>query len=64
MSFKGGRVAGFRVSEDCVYGGWLATPETERTETSDGEGPWVAGVWFLYWVCFWFNQSDHSVSDL
>lgn len=31
VSVKGGRVAAFRVSVDCIYGGWLAAHETERT---------------------------------
>ena len=58
-SVKGGRVAAFRVSVDCVYGGWLAAHETARTENRDGEGQWAVGefgFYNLYWVCFFVRS--------
>lgn len=58
VSVKGGRVAAFRVSVDCVYGGWLAAHETERTET-ERDGGLRENLAFIIYTgfVFLFNQS-------
>lgn len=61
VSVKGGRVAAFRVSVDCVYGGWLAARETERTETERDGGLQESLAFIIYTGFFFFVQSVRSL---